>query len=411
MARRVVITGIGAVTPIGIGRDALWRGVRAGRSAVRRITRFDPSAFPCQIAAEVADFRPEELIDTRRLRRLDRFAQFSLASARLALEDAGLSIADEQRETTGIFIGSALGGVAYAEDQHRAFLAGGIRGVSPALALAVYGGAGASQVAIDLGVTGPVSGNANSCASGAIAIGEAFRAVRAGEVDVAIAGGIEAPLAPLTFGAFALIKAMSTANACPERASRPFDTDRDGFVMAEGAMLLVLEHLESAERRGARIYGEVLGYATTNDAHHMTAPLPSGEQAARAVTRALVDAATMPAEIDYINAHGSATLLNDSTETAVFRRALGEAADSIPISGTKGLHGHALGASGAFEAGICALILDHGWLPPTANLVNPDPACDLDYIRHEGREVRPRRILSTSFGFGGTNAALVFGRV
>lgn len=411
MARRVMITGIGAVTPIGIGREALWRGVRTGRSAVRRITRFDPTAFTSQIAAEVADFRPEELIDTRRLKRLDRFAQLSLAAARLALDDAGLTIADERRDSTGVYVGSALGGVAYAEEQHRAYLAGGIRGVSPALALAVYAGAGASQVAIDIGVTGPASGNANSCASGAMAIGEAFRAVRSGEVDTALAGGVEAPLAPLTFGAFALIKAMSTANGCPETASRPFDRDRDGFVMAEGAALLVLEDLESAERRGAHVYGEVLGYATTNDAHHMTAPLPSGEQAARAVSRALAEAETAPADVDYVNAHGSATPLNDKTETVVFRRAFGAAAAGIPISGTKGLHGHALGASGAFEAAICALILDHGWLPPTVNLVNPDPECDLDYICGEGRDLRPRRILSTSFGFGGANAALVFGRV
>lgn len=410
-ARRVVITGIGAVTPVGIGRDGLWRGVQAGRSAVGRITRFDPSPFTSQVAAEVRDFSPLDFVDARRVRRLDRFSQFALASARLALEDAGLEITAERSEVTGVYIGSALGGVAYAEEQHASFLSGGLRGVSPALALAVFSGAGACNVAMDLGITGPATGNANSCASGAMAIGEAFRAVRGGEVTAAIAGGVEAPLAPLTFGAFALIKAMSTANACPERASRPFDAERDGFVMAEGAALLVLEDMESAERRGAHVYGEMLGYATTNDAHHMTAPLPSGEQAARAVTRALRDACRTPDDLDYVNAHGSSTPLNDKTETVVFRKALGAAAERIPISGTKGLHGHALGASGAFEAAICALILANGWLPPTTNLVNPDPECDLDYITEEGRPCRPNLLLSTSFGFGGINAALVLGRV
>jgi 3-oxoacyl-[acyl-carrier-protein] synthase II len=406
-----VITGIGAVTPIGTGRAGLWRGVQAGRSAVRRITRFDPAPFSSQIAAEVHHFDVLDFVDARRARRLDRFAQFALASGRLALEDAGLEITADRSETTGVYIGSALGGVAYAEEQHASFLNGGLRGVSPALALAVFSGAGACNVAMDLGITGPATGNANSCASGAMAIGEAFRAIRSGEVTAAIAGGVEAPLAPLTFGAFALIKAMSTANGCPEQASRPFDAARDGFVMAEGAALLVLEDWESAERRGAQVYGEVLGYATTNDAHHMTAPLPSGEQAARAVTRALRDACVTPQEIEYVNAHGSSTPLNDKTETLVFRKALGAAAEQIPISGTKGLHGHALGASGAFEAAICALVLKNGWLPPTTNLINPDPECDLEYISGEGRATWPRHVLSTSFGFGGINAALVMSRV
>jgi len=410
VARRVVITGVGAVTPVGIGHEALWEGVRAGQSAVRRITRFDASTFPSQIAAEVRDFSPTDFMEARRLKRLDRFSQFALAAARLAVDDAGLPLMGEAREQTGVLIGSALGGVAYAEEQHSQFVAGGIRGVSPMLALAVYSGAGASNVAIELGVTGPSSGNANSCASGAMALGEALRAIRAGELRAAIAGGVEAPLAPLTFGAFALIKAMSTRNDCPERASRPFDVERDGFVMAEGAALLVLEEAESAERRGAHIYGELLGYSATSDAYHMTQPLPSGEQAARAVSRALAEAGIAPEQLGYINAHGSATALNDKTETVVFRRALGAAAARIPISGTKGLHGHALGASGAFEAAICTLVLAHGWLPPTTNLQTKDPECDLDYIIGEGRPVSPRYILSTSFGFGGSNAALVFGQ-
>lgn len=411
VARRVAITGIGAVTPAGIGREGLWQGLRRGVSAVRRISRFDPTPFPARMAAEARDFEPGDFIEARRLRRLDRFSQFALAAARLALDDANLALSPATSERTGVYIGSALGGVAYAEEQHVAFLNEGIRAVNPALALVVFSGSGACNVAMELGVTGPAVGNANSCASGAMAIGDALRAIRSGEIDQAIAGGVEAPLAPLTFGAFALIKAMSTANACPEHASRPFDIDRDGFVMAEGSALLVLEELEGAERRGAHIYGEVLGYGTTNDAHHMTAPLPSGAQAARAITLALRDACRAADEIDYINAHASATPLNDSTEARALHRALGAALARIPVSGTKGLLGHALGASGAFEAAICALVLEHGWLPPTLNLTNPDPACDLNLITGAGLDAAPRVILSTSFGFGGINAALLFGRL
>jgi 3-oxoacyl-[acyl-carrier-protein] synthase II len=408
--RRVVITGIGAITPIGSGSEGLWQGVQRGVSAVRRLTRFDPTPFPSRIAAEVEHFDPRDFMDARRARRLDRFSQFGLAAALLAVEDARLPL-NGNRDGVGVYLGSALGGVAYAEEQHTAYLTAGVRAVSPMLALAVFGGAGSCNVAIELGLTGPNVANANSCASGAIGIGEAFRAIRLGLADVILAGGVETPLAPLTFGSFAIIKAMSTANDDPARASRPFDRGRDGFVMAEGAAVLVLEELGHARSRGATPYAEILGYATTTDAHHMTAPLPSGEQAARAVRLALEQAATAPEELGYINAHGSSTPLNDRTETLVFKRALGEAAAGVPISGTKGLHGHALGASGAIEAAICALIFRHNWLPPTANLEHPDPDCNLGYIRGEGIPCRVERVLTTSFGFGGINAALVLGRV
>ncbi len=404
--RRVVATGIGAFTPVGHGADGLWAGVMANRSAVRCIDRFDPSPFPSRIAAQIDDFRPADHLDVRRARRLDRFSALTVAAARTAVEDAGMPIAPDR---TGVFIGSALGGVAFGEEQHAAYVARGVRGVAPTLALAVFGGAGASNVAIDLGITGPAIGNANSCASGAVAIGEAFHAIRAGIVDAALAGGAEAPLAPLTFGAFAMIRVLSQHNDDPATASRPFDVGRDGFVMGEGAAVLVLEERDAAMRRGARILGEVLGYGSSNDAYHMTAPRPDGREAARAIGVALADATLEPEAIGYVNAHASSTPLNELAETRALQRALGPTATGVPVSGTKGLYGHALGASGAIEAAITVLALHHGLLPGTCNLVDPDPACDLNLLKHAvEREVDVA--LSTSFGFGGMNAALLFGR-
>lgn len=410
--RRVVITGLGAVTPIGIGGDGLWQGVRRGQSAVGRITRFDPTPFRSQVAAQVEDFEALDHFEHKQARRLDRFSQFALVSARQAIADAGLDLQRECSEAVGVYIGSALGGVAFAEEQHTVYMEQGLRSVSHALALSVFGGASSCNIAIELGMQGPNVANSNSCASGPIAIGEATRALRAGRADIILAGGCEVPLAPLTFGAFDLIRVLSSAhNANPATASRPFDVTRDGMVMAEGCGLVVLETLDHARQRGARIYAEVLGYGTTNDAYHMTAPLPSGEQAARAIRLALDDAALAAADIGYISAHGSSTILNDSTETLAVKRALGEHAYRIPMSSTKALHGHALGASGAIEAIICAQILGHAYLPPTVNLREPDPACDLDYIPHQGRLQQVDAILSNSFGFGGINAALIFGRV
>ena len=408
--RRVVITGIGAVTPIGTGVEGLWEGLRARRSVVRTVTRFDPSPFRTRIAAEVPDFRPQDFLEERRVKRLDRCSQFSLAAARLAVQDAALDLAAEDRERMGVMMGSALGGVSHAEAQHALFMREGIRGVDPGLALTVFTGAASCNLAIELGLQGPNSTNGMSCASGAIALGDAFRAIRRGDADLMLAGGSEAPLAPLTFGAFAIIRAMSTRNDDPAGASRPFDAGRDGFVMAEGAAVLVLEERGRALARGARIYAELAGYGTTNDAHHMTAPRPDGTQAARAVRVALADAHVAPAEVSYVNAHGSATPLNDPTETLALRQAFGDHAPRLLLSGTKGYYGHALGASGAFEAAICALASARRWLPPTVNLAEPDPACDLRYLRGEGEAADPEHLLSTSFGFGGINAALVFRR-
>ena len=386
--RRVAITGIGAITPIGLGRDGLWTGLRAERSAVRAVTRFDASPFRTQIAAEVDDFHATDHIHAKRAKRLDRFGQFSVAAARMAVTDAHLNLASEDRERVGAMMGSALGGVGYAEEQLANFLTKGIRAVDATLALAVFGGAASCNIAIEFGVSGPNSTNAMSCASGTMAIGEALRQIRHGYADVMIAGGAEAPLAPLCYGAFALIRAMSTRNDDPSRASRPFDKDRDGFVMGEGASVLVLEEWERARSRGAPIYAELCGYGTTNDAHHMTAPLPTGAQAARAMRLALDDANVAATDIDYINAHGSSTPLNDPSETAAIRQVLGAHAERVPVSGTKGYYGHALGASGAIETAICALALARGWLPPTINHDAPDPAC---WTTWRCRDARPGR--------------------
>jgi 3-oxoacyl-[acyl-carrier-protein] synthase II len=407
--RQVVVTGIGAVTPIGCGAGGLYDGVRRERSMVCRVTRFDPSAFGSQVAGEVRDFDPAAYIEPRRLRRLDRYAQFALACARMAVDDAGLRLEDENRDAIGCFVGSALGGAAFAEEQHAVFLSQGGRRIRPTLALSVFCGAASCNVAIEHDLRGPASANSDSCASGAMAIGQAFRTVRDGYADLMLAGGVEVPLAPLTFGAFDVIRAMSTHNEDPSRACRPFDRSRNGFVMAEGGALLVLEEEEHARRRGAAAYGRVLGFGASNDAHHMTAPLPSGTQAARSMRLALAEAGLAAEDIDWINAHGSGTPLNDSTETLAIKQVFGDHAYRVPVSATKAMHGHALGATGAMEAAISFLGLRHGYVPPTLNLDDPDAACDLDYVREGGREMPLRYILSNSFGFGGINAALVFG--
>jgi 3-oxoacyl-[acyl-carrier-protein] synthase II len=407
--RRVVVTGMGALTPIGHGAEGLWQGVLGGRSAVQRVSRFDPAPFRSQLAAQIEGFQPEDFLDPRRAKRLERFSQLAVVASQQAIADSGLDLRRAQ-ERIGVYVGSALGGVAYGEEQHAVFIQQGVRGVSPTTALTVFGGAGACNVAMELGIHGPTIGNANSCASGTVAIGEAFRMLRDGpdrELVALLAGGAEAPLAPLSFGAFALIKAMSTANDEPERASRPFDRRRDGFVMGEGSAMLLLEDREHALARGARMYAELLGYAQTNDAWHMTAPRPDGSQAARALRLALCDAGLGPEHVDYVNAHGSSTPLNDVTEVRAIRLALGERADQVPVTGTKGLHGHALGASGAIETAIACLALQEGYVPGTANLRDADPACDLRHLPGSGEACEIGVAVSNSFGFGGINACLV----
>jgi 3-oxoacyl-[acyl-carrier-protein] synthase II len=406
--RRVAVTGIGCVTPIGNGARGLWEGLQKRESSVRRLSRFDPSPFRSRIAAQVEDFEPLDHMERNRAKRLDRFAQFSLAAARLALDDAELDPTAVDGDRVAIQIGSALGGVAYAEEQYQRYLTGGVRAVNPLLALSVFCGSASCNIALEFGFTGPNSTNAMSCASGAIGIGEAWRLIREGTADVALAGGVEAPLSPLSYGSFAILRAMSTRNDDPSRASRPFDAGRDGFVMGEGAAILVLEEMGHATARGATIYAEVCGYGCTNDAFHMTAPRPDGGQAARAMRLAIQAARIRPDQVQYVNAHASSTPLNDSTETRVIHAVFGENAPSIAVSGTKGYHGHALGATGAIEAAVTSLALHRRWIPPTLNLEEPDPECDLAYTGGTGDPRPVRYAVSNSFGFGGINAALVF---
>jgi 3-oxoacyl-[acyl-carrier-protein] synthase II len=414
--RRVWVTGLGLITATGSGRDGFWAGVQAGRSPVRAIDRFDASAFRSRVAAQVDAFDPLDHMPAKAARQLDRFSQFGLAAGQMALADAGFRPGDDPRAAAphhvGIYLGSALGGIAYAEEQHERYMTRGIRAVAPNLALAVFGGAAPANLGIALGVNGPILSTANSCASGAVALGEALGAIRAGEIDAAIAGGVEVPLSPLAFGAFDIIRALSAGhNDCPASAARPFDRERDGFVMGEGAALLVLEDAEIAERRGAVPYAELLGYGASSDAHHMVQPRPDGTEAARAASIALANGGVEPDEIDYVSAHASSTPIGDLAEARAIALALRERALTVPVSGTKALYGHPLGASGAIEAALCALVISRGWAPPTVNLVDPDPvvATLIPGLLAEGRAGTYRRVLSTSFGFGGLNAALVLG--
>jgi 3-oxoacyl-[acyl-carrier-protein] synthase II len=408
--RRVVITGIGAITPIGTGRDGLWSGACSGKNGVRTITRFDTSQINVKVAAQIDDFDPLNYFDAKLARRMDRFAQLAVAAADMAIKDAGLKPdPSHPNSRAGVTMGTALGGVSGAERQHETYIKSGLRAVDPSLALIVFGGSGSSNIAIRYGFTGPSNANSNSCASGAIAIGEAYRYIKEGYADVMIAAAAEAPLYELTFSAFALIKAMST-NPDPATACRPFDKERDGFVMGEAAAVLVMEELGHALQRDAHIYCEVLGYACNNDAYHMVAPRPDAGSTMRAMRDALREAKIQPTDVGYINAHASSTPLNDKTETFAIKQVFGDAAGKIPVSGTKSMHGHALGATGAVEAALCAMIFERDLIPPTIHFSTPDPECDLDYVPNAARPARVDYILSNSFGFGGINASLVFGR-
>lgn len=408
--RRVVISGLGMVTPLGVGRSSVWDAVCRGRSAIGPARRFDASALRSQLAAEIAAFDLSTFVGPREARRLDRFSGFAVAAGLLALDDAGLSRGDPSLGSAAVCVGSALGGIAFGEEQHTRFSSFGMRAVSPTLALAVFGGAGAANLAIAVGSRGPTSGNANSCASGAVAIGEAFRLIERGDVDLALAGGAEAPLSPLTFGAFSVIRVMSARNDQPDLACRPFDAARDGFVMGEGATVLVLESLGRARARGRQAYAEIRGYGLTNDAWHMAAPRPDGSEAARAMSLAMADAGASPEDVDYISAHAAGTVAGDVAEARAIRRALGDHWNRVAVSGTKPLHGHALGATGAMEVGITAMAMRRGWLPPTKNLTAPGVDCELAHVPPGGLAAHPEVALCNAFGFGGVNTCLLLRR-
>jgi 3-oxoacyl-[acyl-carrier-protein] synthase II len=403
--RRVVITGVGPITAIGVGKTQFWEAIKNKKSGIGPVSTFDASMFKATSAGAISDWAPETIFPPHRLKRLHRYAQFSVASVKLALEDSGLEFSpDRPNDRVGVSFGTALGGVSNAEDQHEAFVHGGPKSVRQTLALQVFGGSAHCNTAIEFGFRGVGTTNSNSCASGNVAIGEALRYIRDDWADVMIAGAAEAPLSPLTFGAFAFIRTMSRAH--PSVACRPFDQDRDGFVMGEGAASLVLEEYEHAKARDANIYAEVVGYSLNNDAFHMTTPLPTGESCIRAIRDALKFARLNPGQIDYINCHASSTQLNDANEAFCIRKVFGDRA--IPVSGTKSYYGHPLGASAAIEGVICTLAIRDGLIPPTLNYQTPDPACDLNVVANEPREQDLQYILSNAFGFGGINSCVIF---
>lgn len=401
----VVITGLGVVTPIGIGVEAFWNGLVTGASGGSPIGSFDASDYPVRIAAEVKDFEPTKWIDAREVPRTDRFCQMGVAAACLAWEHAGLD--DVDRARVGVVVGSGIGGLATIEEQHQALLKGGPRRVSPFMVPRLMPNAAAAAIAMRFGVTAPNFSVASACATGAHAIGEALQLLRAGRADVVLAGGCEAAITPLSVAAFARMGALSTRNDDPERASRPFDKDRDGFVFGEGAGVLVLERAETATDRGAEPIAKLSGYGATSDAFHVTQPDPDGRGATKAMELALEDARLTPQDIDYVNAHGTSTPYNDRVETLAIKQALGNEAKRIPVTSTKSQTGHLLGAAGAVEAAATALMLQRGTVPPTINLETPDPECDLDYVPDGPRDGRLGAALSNSFGFGGQNACLV----
>ena len=406
--RRVVVTGVGLVSPLGIGTRETWDGLMAGRSGAGHVTRFDASDFSSRIACEVKGFDPLDYADRRDARKMDTFIQYALAASLFAAEDAGLESPLEHPDRVGVIISSGIGGFETIEREHRKLLEKGPRRISPFFVPAMVVNLAAGWVSIRLGARGPNSAMATACSAGAHAVGEAFRLVRYGHADVMVAGGAEATITPMCIGGFASMKALSTRNDEPERASRPFDRDRDGFVVGEGAGILILEEREQALARGAPLYAEVLGYGMSGDAHHITAPAEDGGGAVRVMQAALAEAGASPEDVDAVNAHGTSTPLNDRIETAAIRRVFGGHADRLAVSSTKSMTGHLLGGAGGLEAGISCLTLRHQTLPPTINYETPDPDCDLDNVPNTARPATVRSVLSNSFGFGGTNVSLLF---
>ncbi len=408
MTRRVVVTGIGLVSAVGIGTDASWKALIAGTSGVTRITRFDASAYAAQIAAEVKAFDPLQFIDKKDVKKMDVFIQFAVAAAQFAMDDASLRITAENAPDVGVFLGSGIGGFTTIEREHEALLKGGPRRISPFFIPSAIINLAAGQVSIRFGAKGPNLATCTACSASAHAIGESYEIIKRGDATAMIAGGSEAAITPMSVGGFGQMRALSTRNDDPSTASRPFDKDRDGFIIGEGAGVIILEELDHAQQRGATIYAEMAGYGSSADAFHITAPSEDGDGGRRAMAMAIRKAGIRPDEVDYINAHGTSTPFNDRIETLAIKRLFGDHACRLAISSTKSMTGHLLGGAGGLEGGISALAVYHQLVPPTINLENPDPECDLDYVPHAGRAMPIRYALSNSFGFGGTNAALLF---
>ena len=410
MSRRVVVTGVGLVCDLGIGTEEVWKNLLAGKTGIRTITHFDTTAFDCTIAGEVPGFDPLHWAEKKELKKIARFIQIALASTDFAVRMAGLKITPETAESTGVYVASGIGGFDVIEREHSKLITGGPGRISPFFIPSAIINLASGQISIRYGAKGPNSATATACSASAHAVGDSFRMIQHGDAEVMICGGSEAAITPMGVGGFAAMKALSTRNDAPERASRPFDADRDGFVIGEGAGILILESLENAERRGAPILGEIVGYGMSGDAHHITAPQENGDGAYRVMRAAIRDARLEPQQIGYVNAHGTSTPMGDAVETRAMKRVFGELAKKVAVSSTKSMTGHLLGGAGGLEAGICVLALRDQMLPPTINQETPDPECDLDYVPNQARKAPVEYALSNSFGFGGTNAALLFKR-
>jgi 3-oxoacyl-[acyl-carrier-protein] synthase II len=410
LSRRVVVTGVGLVSPVGIGTEANWEALCAGRSGIGPITHFDAAEFNSQIAGEVKGFDPLQFVSKKDVKKMDVFIQYAIAASQFAMDDAGVSVTEDIATRVGVFIASGIGGFSTIEREHKALIEGGPRRISPFFIPASIINLAAGQVSIRFSAKGPNSATCTACSASAHAIGDAFEIIRRNEADVMIAGGSEAAITPLAVGGFAAMRALSTRNADPLHASRPFDRERDGFVMGEGAGVVILEELEFAKRRHAPIYAELVGYGMSADAFHITAPSDDGDGGMRVMEKALKHAGVEPSQVDYINAHGTSTPFNDKLETLAIKRLFGDHARTLAISSTKSMTGHLLGAAGGLEAGITALAIKHQIIPPTINYEVPDPECDLDYVPNQKREAAIEYALSNSFGFGGTNGALLFKR-
>lgn len=408
MKRRVVVTGLGAVTPLGTGVEKTWKALCEGRSGIGKISSFDATNFQTKIAGEIKDFKPEDFLEKKQVRRMDIFVHYAMASAMMAVEDSGLKVTGQNAERIGVVLGTGLGGLPALEKNHTMLMEGGPRKISTFFIPMMIANMAPGHIAIHFGMKGPNTCVVTACAAGSHAIGDSYKLIQRGDADVMVTGGTEATITPLNVGGFNAMKALTTRNEEPEKASRPFEKDRDGFVPAEGAGVIILEEMNSALERGAEIYGEIIGYGLTGDAYHMTAPDPKGDGAARCMRMALKDAGISPGDVDYINAHGTSTPLNDVIETMAIKTAFNEHSKEVVVSSTKSMTGHLLGAAGGVEAIFTVLAIRDGIIPPTINYETPDPECDLDYVPNVARQADIKVAISNSFGFGGTNATLVF---